>query len=158
MVFTRKFSEFPNAGTLSPGQLPVGLNADLSTPTGFGNRQFNFSGSSGGVLQWNEVTVNTLIVPNNGYYPVSGGVINFQMPQLFPKNATFRIVGTVGTPWVLNLYMPGPQALFYGNPLPLSWATTSVTSTGADDSIEILCITENLNFTVIGGDGNPIFT
>jgi hypothetical protein len=149
----RKFSQFPNAGNLSPGQLPVGLTADGTTPTGFGNRQFNFTGSSGGVLTWQEVFLPTTIVPNNGY-AVSAGTVSFQMPPVFPANATFRIAGRSTGNWIINLYMPGGQTMEDGPVV----ASVSVASSDSGDTIEVLCIVANTTFVVIGGDGNLVYT
>lgn len=136
--------QFSNGGA---GQMNVTVLVDNSTVKIVGNQ---LTAVSGAVIQWIDVTVNTLTVANTGYVANGAGLIDLTLPAVAPEGTIVRISGKGA-----GLYRAVANA---GQVIHLGSSTTAVagnlTATDRRDSVELLCTTANTEWNVLSVIGN----
>lgn len=112
---------------------------------------------SGAGFTWNVVTSANNVVTltkENGYISKGAVQVVFILPLTAAVGDTYRIVGYG------NLFKVTQNA---GQSIVLGFSTTtagvagSVTATSSRDTLEIVCVTANLEFQIIDSTGNPSF-
>lgn len=88
------------------------------------------------------------IVANNGYTANLGSLLTFNMPATVAYGSVFKIVGKGAGLW--SVVLSGGQTIKFG----ILSGTTSISSTLQYDNVEILCITADTLFEVVGSTGN----
>lgn len=146
-----------NAGTAIPAAHVLNvLGSAGATTSGSGNTiTISVSGSG---FTWNVVTsANNIVslIPENGYVTKGGTQVVFVLPATSAVGDTYKIVGYG------NLFKITQNA---GQSITLGFNTTTVgvggdiTATAARDTMEIVCVTANLEFQIVDCTGNPSIT
>lgn len=149
-------SNFNFLGPLTNGQVLIGstgadpVAASISAGSGItvtpGAGSITIS-SSGGGLNWTEVTSATqTIAVNTGYIVNRGGGVAFSLPATMVQGGTFAIVGKIGA-W--SITAGGGQTIGVGS--TVSSAGGSISSANALDSGQWVCTTANTVWNSIGG-------
>lgn len=105
---------------------------------------------------WNTVTVDTLMLPNNGYFVNSVGHINLTLPTSFVSGDKIEIAGVNGTnSWtVVQNNVPLQSILVGAQGATTPGAGGSLASTNSHDSIDLIGITPSTLFMVDNIEGN----
>lgn len=105
-------------------------------------------------FNWNVVTSATnpnSLVTENGYIAKGAGAVTFLLPATASIGDTFKIIG-YGNLWTLT--QNAGQTVFFGMDATTAGVGGSLTATNARDSIELVCVTTNTEFTVLDPIGN----
>jgi hypothetical protein len=141
---------FPNirVATLTPG-------AGIGITNGAGTITID---AVGGGFSWHEttsITNPTSLVTQNGYIAKGAPVVQFLLPAAASVGDTFKIVGH-GNLWTLK--QNALQTISLGALTSTPGVTGALTATQIKDTIEIVCVTTNLEFQVVYCIGNPDIT
>jgi hypothetical protein len=143
-----------NTGSASPSADVLNIVGTGAVSTAASGNTVTISVAGGG-FSWNVVTSADNIVPlvpNNGYIPKGGPQVIFQLPATANIGDTYKIVGYSNL-W--ELLTNGAQTISLSS--PGATTNTSVTATNIDDSIELMCVTTNIEFRIINCTGNLSF-
>jgi hypothetical protein len=102
-------------------------------------------------FSWNVASGVMAMSSGNGYIPNSGALVIFTLPIAPSVGDTMIILGYLGS-WKIAL--SGGQQIQIGGLV----ATTSVSSTVKNDSIEIVCVDASGIFVVLDSEGNLLLT
>ena len=150
--------------------MPTQFNADVGVAVPVAN-QLNIFGAggastsavgntitvtaSGSGYNWQVVTSasNPVTLVNNNGYIVKGALpVNFILPAAAAVGNTYKIVGTSNL-WTIA--QNAGQSITVGKLTSTSGIGGSVAATMVSDSIELICVTTNLEFYEIQIQGNP---
>lgn len=146
-----------DAGTATPASHILNVFGGPGTHTTGSGNTITISVAGAG-FTWNVVTSANNVVtlaPENGYIAKGGTAVVFKLPPTASVGDTYKIVGYA------NLFTVTQNA---GQSIVLGFGTTTagvlgnVTATGARDTMEIVCVTANLEFQIVSSTGNPSFT
>lgn len=108
------------------------------------------SGGSGGVKEWITVTSTTqAITENTGYIPDNASPVVFTLPSTCKVGSIFRIAGYGLGGWKIE--QNANQIIHFGHADTTLGALGYLSSTNRYDSIELLCVVEDLEFSIING-------
>ncbi len=137
-VATIKFSQFANGGVINDSDLVVGLQSGINS--------YFVPGSEPAF--WSIVTTNTQMSANQGYIVNSASPITLNLPltSLVGDEIAISSLGMGG--WIVS--QNNSQSI------TLTWKTTigvggSISSTSPTDSLRLVCVVENLQWTSSGG-------
>lgn len=111
--------------------------------------------SGGSSFTWNKVIGNTSMAANQGYLTSSGGTIDLALPTSIAVGDIVRVSNLLGT---LSITQSAGQVVSFGNEVTTTGTGGSITSTKIGDSLEIICITANVDFQVLSSIGNLTVT
>lgn len=156
-----------------PVNVPTQFNADVGIAIPVAN-QLNIFGAggastsavgntitvtaSGSGYNWQVVTSasNPVTLVNNNGYIVKGALpVNFILPAAAALGNTYKIVGTSNL-WTIA--QNAGQTITVGKLTSTIGVGGSVAATMVSDSIELICVTTNLEFYEIQIQGNPTIT
>lgn len=106
---------------------------------------------------WNIVTSASnpiTFAPENGYITKGAGSVQFQLPPASSVGDSYRIVG-YGNLWTVA--QNANQSINLGIETTTPGVTGSLTATGIKDSVELVCVTANLEWEIVDVTGNPSF-
>lgn len=140
---------YPAVDTTDTTQSPIGTTKKYTV-----SQLATFIGGGGtGGLTWNPVVgTSQVMLINNGYYTLNSATTLFTLPTTAVAGSVIRIAGFGTGGWSLDL--SGGQEIAIGDVT----AATSIASTNARDSIELLCVVANTNYLVISMIGNLTFS
>lgn len=161
-------------GPLNTEDLPVNVPTQFNADVGFAVpvlNQINVFGAggastsavgntitvlaSGSGYNWQVITSasNPVTLANNNGYIVKGALpVNFILPAAAAVGNTFKIVGTSNL-WTIA--QNAGQSITIGKLTTTGGVGGSVNATMISDSIELICVTQNLEFYEIQIQGNP---
>ena len=125
------------------------------TVTGVGNIVTINVATSG--FNWNIVTSASnpiTFTPENGYITKGAGSVHFILPPAASVGDTYRIVG-YGNLWTIA--QNANQSINLGIVSTSVGVGGSIIATGIKDSIELVCVTTNLEWEIVDVTGNPSF-
>lgn len=146
-----------DSGTAIPAAHILNIFGGPGTTTSASGNTITISVAGSG-FTWNVVTAAnnvTALLPENGYIPKGAAPVIFVLPLTASVGDTYKIVGYG------NLFQITQNA---GQSITLGFNTTttgvfgSITATAARDTLEIVCVTANLEFQVVDCTGNPTIT
>jgi len=112
------------------------------------------SGGGGGYT-WTEVTgVSQAMATNNGYITNNPALVTLTLPATAALGTTISIAGKGAGGW--KIAQNAGQEIFFGSSATTIGATGYLQSTQQFDSIELLCITADTQWTVITGPQGAI--
>jgi hypothetical protein len=112
------------------------------------------SGGGGGYT-WTEVTgVSQAMAANNGYITNNPALVTLTLPATAALGTTISIAGKGAGGW--KIAQNAGQEIFFGSSATTIGATGYLQSTQQFDSIELLCITADTQWTVITGPQGAI--
>lgn len=138
-----------NSGTVS-----AGLAYQQASPGPFvmGTSPITFilMGSTGDdSFSWFEITTTAVsMTANNGYIASNAGVVTMTLPATSLVGATLKIVGKGAGGWLLA--QGAGQQIKIGSAASTLGAGGSVASTNAFDSLELVCITADTIWSLVG--------
>lgn len=140
----------------STGATPVLANltagSGISISNGAGS--ITISGVGGG-YSWTEVTGTTqTMVADGGYVANNPALVTLTLPTTAAFGTTISIAGKGAGGW--KIAQNAGQEIFFGSSATTIGATGYLQSTQQFDSIELLCITANTQWTVITGPQGAI--
>lgn len=98
-------------------------------------------------FKWNLVNVDTTIVSGQGYISNAPGNINLTLPAICSVGSIAKITVLTGAASVI----PGPgQTIHFGN----HSTATGLQSSLLRDSVDLVCVVENLDWNVLDSIGN----
>jgi len=116
--------------------------------------QLGSTASSGGGITWNEETTTSVTMAvDNGYISNNAGLVTLTLPDTAALGSVIRVVGKGAGGWLI--------AQNAGE--SIRWDESTVTTTGVGgslassddyDSVEILCTTADVVWTVLSSKGN----
>jgi hypothetical protein len=122
-----------------PSPITVGTTAIVFSP--FSLTQAGFT--------WNTVTTSQTMLSNNGYITNSAGLITLTLPAISSPGDEIAISGQGTGGWLLAQI--AGQSVHIGS-LPSSTGVLgSIASANQYDSLRLVCITSNLEWTTTGG-------
>jgi len=112
----------------------------------------------GGGLKWIELTVTgpTSLSSNTGYVLNNASTVNVTLPTTAAFGDVIRIAGKGSGGWQLN--QNGGQTLHFGNVDSTTGVGGNIASTQQYDCLELVCTTQDTDFTVLSSIGVPIIT
>jgi hypothetical protein len=127
------------------------LNGGGMNITGSGsNITFN---STGGGVQWVEVTGTTQAMAiDHGYVTSNGALVTLTLPATAVFGSVIQVAGKGAGGWTIA--QNGGQTVFFGTDTSTPGAGGSLSSTHSRDCLTILCITADTEFEVIDSLGN----
>jgi len=151
-------------GSMTNGQILIGSTGAtpvLGTITGTlginvtnGAGTITISGGGGGYT-WTEVTgTSQTMAANNGYITNNPALVTLTLPTTAALGTTLSIAGKGAGGW--KIAQNAGQEIFFGSSATTIGATGYLQSTQQFDSIELLCITANTQWTVITGPQGAI--
>lgn len=135
----------------STGATPVvgTITGTLGVTVTNGAGTITISGGGGGYT-WTEVTGTTqAMAANNGYITNNPALVTLTLPTTAALGTTLSIAGKGAGGW--KIAQNAGQEIFFGTIATTIGATGYLQSTQQFDSIELLCITANTQWTVITG-------
>jgi hypothetical protein len=148
---------FNFVGPLGNGQILIGsagLDPQVATVTaGSGISIVNGPGSitvnaTGALLGWTDVTgITQTMIANGGYTANNGSQVVFTLPSSAAYGTALSVIGKGAGGWKINV--GAGQNMQVGS-VSTTVSTGSVASTNQFDSIDMICTTANLTWTVIG--------
>lgn len=151
-------------GSMTNGQVLIGSTGSTPVPaliTGTagitvtnGAGSITISGGGGGYT-WTEVTGTTQTMSaNSGYITNNPALVTLSLPTTAALGTTLSIAGKGAGGW--KIAQNAGQEIFFGSSATTIGATGYLASTQQFDSIELLCITANTQWTVITGPQGAI--
>lgn len=135
-----KFSQFADAGTLSAGDIVVGLNAG-------NNAKFTFPSITG--FTWNNTVSDTDMDAGNGYIVNSAVLVTLTMSATLVRGDLFEVTAVGAGGWAIQLN--AGQTIRLGS--DLSSAAGSLSSTSIGDSVRLVA-TSTTSLSVLSSIGN----
>lgn len=140
MVATLKFSDFVNAGNLISGKTVVGLSSSV-------NARFAMTPST--FFPWVvETTTPVTMVTNSGYITNSASLVVLNLPLVSSVGDELSIAGMGTGGW--SIHQAAGQSIVIGIVTSTAGISGSVSSQDYRDSMNLVCIVANLQWTVIG--------
>jgi hypothetical protein len=99
--------------------------------------------------------VAQVIAPNIGYYTTNVALTAFTLPAVAPAGSIIKIQGASGGGWTITQAL-GQQVVFTSVIATSAGAGVRISSAGARDGLELLCITANTTWQALNIKGNPI--
>ena len=123
----------------------------MSSPTFVG---FEFATvSSGGGITWNEITGTTQSASaDNGYITNNESLVTVTLPSTCAVGKTICVAGKGSGLW--KIAQNAGQQIIFGNKNSTSGTSGYIASLYQYDSVELLCITADTVFSVIGAVGD----
>ncbi len=150
-----------NLGVASNGQLPIGsTGADpvLATLTaGAGIAIANAAGSitisnTGAGFSWNTVAGTTqTVAAENGYINGNAGLTTYLLPATGAVGDTFQLAGFGAGGWILT--QNALQVIHYNSTDTMIGLGGSIASSNRYNTIEVMCIVANTDWTVLDSSG-----
>lgn len=108
----------------------------------------------GSGLAWEEITATgpTSLEVNKGYILNNAGLVTVALPATAALGSVIKITGKGAGGWTLT--QNAGQTIYFASANTTTGAGGSLASTGARDSIELVCVTANNDFNVISSTGN----
>lgn len=151
-------------GSMTNGQVLIGSTGATPVPatiTGTaGITVTNAAGSitisgGGGGYTWTEVTgTSQTMAANNGYITNNPALVTLTLPTTAALGTTLSIAGKGAGGW--KIAQNAGQEIFFGSSATTIGTTGYLQSTQQFDSIELLCITADTQWTVITGPQGAI--
>lgn len=146
-------------GSMTNGQVLIGSTGATPVPatiTGAGGitvtngaGSITISGGGGG-YSWTEVTGTTqTMAANSGYITNNPALVTLTLPTTAALGTTLSIAGKGAGGW--KIAQNAGQEIFFGSSATTIGVTGYLASTQQFDSIELLCITADTQWTVITG-------
>jgi len=109
--------------------------------------------SGGGGITWNEITGTTgNAEADNGYIANNSSLVTITLPSTCAVGKTIRIAGSGAGGW--KLAQNASQVIYFGDMNTTTGTGGYLASVYRYDQVEILCITADTTFTVIGSMGD----
>ncbi len=136
----------------------VTLGASQSIRRNSGDSAYEaFTPGSGTGLTWNNVTgITQAAAVNNGYIANNADLVAITLPSTAAVGDIMRIVGAGAGGW--QLLQNASQQINFGATSTTSGIAGYLASSQRYNAVEIICITANTTFVVIGSQGNLIVT
>ena len=109
------------------------------------------TGSSG--LAWSVITADQGAVANNGYICNKAGLLTLLLPAVSSPGDYFRVAG-MNTALGWKIAQNAGNQIFYDAANTTAGITGYLASSAICDSVELVCITANANWQVVGSTGN----
>lgn len=136
-------------GSTGATPVPATITGTLGVTVTNGAGTITISGGGGGYT-WTEVTGTTqTMAANNGYISNNPALVTLTLPTTAALGTTLSIAGKGAGGW--KIAQNAGQEIFFGTIATTIGATGYLQSTQQFDSIELLCITANTQWTVITG-------
>lgn len=103
------------------------------------------TGGGGQPFNWQVITTDTQMAVNNGYIVEGAGRKTLTLPVLADVGDTIRITNFTNA-WTVA--QNAGQSIILGSDTTATGAGGSLASTSVGDSIEIICVTANINWIV----------
>lgn len=148
-------NSFPtDSGTATPSSGALTISGSGGIATSGSGSTVTIDGSVFQQFSWNETTVTgpTSMAVNNGYIANNAGTVGFTLPSTAAVGDIFRITGKGAGGWSLG--QNAGQTIYFGSSATTTGAGGSLASTADRDTIEIVCVTANLEFNVLSSIGN----
>lgn len=132
-------------------KLPItaGVAGQFMQTDGSGNTTW----AQGGVTTWNDQTgASVTMAVNNGYIADRGSLVTLTLPTTAALGSVFAIAGYGAGGW--KLAQAASQTIHFGNLDTTTGTGGSLASTNRYDSIEIVCVVANTDFTVRSSVGS----
>ena len=101
-------------------------------------------------FSWNVVTTSPIMMTtNNGYITNSSGLVSLVLPTVSSIGDELAITGQGSGGW--RIIQGNTQVINIGNTTTTVGSTGSVSSTNQYDSLTLVCITANTEWTLVGG-------
>lgn len=104
-------------------------------------------------FNWSVISVTSAaMVGNNGYITNNGSLITLTLPTTSAVGQVFRIVGLGAGGWQIAQNVG--QNIQYGNQATTVGGAGALSSTNANDTVELVTTVANTQFTVVSTQGN----
>jgi hypothetical protein len=141
-------------GSTGATPVPATITGTLGITVTNGAGTITISGGGGGYT-WTEVTGTTqTMTANNGYITNNPALVTLTLPATAALGTTLSIAGKGAGGW--KIAQNAGQEIFFGSSATTIGVTGYLQSTQQFDSIELLCITANTQWTVITGPQGAI--
>jgi hypothetical protein len=98
------------------------------------------------------VSGNITAIPNSSYRITSTGLVTITLPTTAKPDTVIKIIGIGSGGWKIT--QNANQRIYFGNKVTLAGTAGSINSTNQRDCVELICITENLEWQVYSSIGN----
>lgn len=105
-----------------------------------------------GVFPWTSATGPINLVADNGYVANNSSLVIFTLPLTANFGSIIKIIGKGAGGW--SIVQLANQAIHVGNMDTTLGIAGVISSTNTFDSIELLCTTNNTNWTMVSMIGN----
>ena len=149
----------PIVGALTNGQLVIGSTGNVPSQAtltaGTGITILNAAGSitistSGSGVSWNVVTgASATMASNNGYIANKSTLVSLALPATSSVGDVIYVVGQGSGGW--SITQASGQLIHIGSSVSTTGAGGSVSSSNQYDSVKLVCITLNTEWTTVGG-------
>ena len=141
-------------GSTGATPVPATITGTLGVTVTNGPGAITISGGGGGYT-WTEVTGTTqTMAANNGYITNNPALVTLTLPTTAALGTTLSIAGKGAGGW--KIAQNAGQEIFFGLSATTIGVTGYLQSTQQFDSIELLCITADTQWTVITGPQGAI--
>jgi len=141
-------------GSTGAAPVPATITGTLGITVTNGAGTITISGGGGGYT-WTEVTgTSQTMAANNGYITNNPALVTLTLPTTAALGTTLSIAGKGAGGW--KIAQNAGQEIFFGSSATTIGATGYLQSTQQFDSIELLCITADTQWTVITGPQGAI--
>lgn len=130
----------------------VGTATQVLTSNGAGALP-TFQDPAAGGITWSIITANQSIVVENGYICNKAGVLALALPATAAVGTVFRVTG-MNTDLGWSVTQGANQQIHFGDVSTTSGAGGSLASTLKRDSIECVCVVEDLEWNLTSSVGN----
>lgn len=138
-------------GTASNTVVSNGLTAGTGISVVGGSGTITLNTLTGG-FAWNNITgTSATLVAQNAYVANNAGLVTFTLPSTGSLGDTILIYGLGSGGWTVTLN--SGQLIQFGS-VATTTTTGSVSSTNQYDTITLVCIATNTNWSVRGAVGN----
>ncbi len=146
-----------DAGAATPAANNLNVVGSGATTTSGAGSTITIS-STGGGLMWTEIAVvgPTQMAVDNGYVANNGAAVGLLLPLTSAFGSIIRVVGKGAGGWVIS--QNAGQSIVRESSSTTVGVAGTLASSNQRDTVELLCTTVDTVWTVIGGDGNLIFT
>lgn len=104
------------------------------------------------MAKWIELTTSRVIIPGEAYITNNSSVITLLLPQRAEEGDVFRVAGKGAGGW--KIAQNTGQIIHFGNQKTTMGNNGFLRSQDTFDSIEVLCITKNTDWSIISCMGN----
>lgn len=132
-------------GTPTPATLTAGPGVSISNGAG----SITISGTGSGI-GWTEVTgVSQAMSADNGYVASNAGLVTLTLPATAAFGTVINVQGKGAGGW--KIAQNAGQTIYFGSSATTTGATGYLASTNRYDSVQLLCITANTEWAMLGG-------
>ena len=108
--------------------------------------------ATGAVFVWNTVIGNTqTVAKENGYINSNAGITTYLLPAIAAVGDTFRLAGFGAGGWILT--QNAGQIIHFDSVDTTLGVGGSIASTNRYNTIEVMCIVANTDWTVLDSSG-----